>query len=90
MYACSAVHSALDVGLLRAKMIGRLLLAAIVWMISGVKAPATAAAPVILVEVSLLFNCLLPMVYKMYVISQFYYTTQYTRDADLLPVRWEF
>lgn len=76
MYACSAVHSALDVGLLRAKMIGRLLLAAIVWMISGVKAPATAAAPVILVEVSILFNCLLPMVYKMYFVSQFYYSMQ--------------
>ena len=45
LYACSAVHSALLVGLLRAKMMGFLLLAAIVRMKVSVKAPPTAAAP---------------------------------------------
>jgi len=40
------VHSALEVGLLRAKMMGRSLKEAMDLTISSVKAPATAATPV--------------------------------------------
>ncbi len=45
VYACSAVHSALLVGLLRANMMGLSLKSAIAVRISSVKAPGTAAAP---------------------------------------------
>lgn len=44
-YACCAVHSALLVGLLRAKINGLSLFFAISFRISGVKAPAAAEAP---------------------------------------------
>lgn len=44
--ACSAVHSDWLVGLLRANMIGRWLMAAISLMTSAVKSPALPAAPV--------------------------------------------
>ena len=48
-YACVAVHSALDVGFDSAKTMGRLLSADIVRTISSVKAPPTAATPMIAV-----------------------------------------
>ena len=46
-YASSAEHSAFEVGLDSAKMIGRLLICAIVCKTSGVKVPPTAATPII-------------------------------------------
>lgn len=46
VYACSAVHSAFEVGLLSAKITGLSLNEAMVLTISSVNAPATAATPV--------------------------------------------
>lgn len=46
--ACSAVHSARDVGFERANTIGRSLNFAISWRISGVKSPGVAEAPIII------------------------------------------
>ena len=45
VYACSAVHSAFEVGLLRAKITGRSLNDAIDLINLSVKAPGMAAAP---------------------------------------------
>lgn len=45
VYACSAVHSAFEVGLLRANITGRSLNEAIDLMNFSVKAPGMAAAP---------------------------------------------
>lgn len=45
VYACSAVHSALLVGLESAKMIGRALIVHISFMISSENAPVTVDAP---------------------------------------------
>ena len=45
LYACSAVHSAFDVGLLNANITGRSLNDAIDLMNFSVKAPGMAAAP---------------------------------------------
>ena len=46
VYACSAVHSALDVGFDKAKITGRLLMTDIASMISLVKAPPEPVAPI--------------------------------------------
>ena len=46
VYACSAVHSALDVGFERANITGRLLMDDIASMISFVNAPPAPVAPI--------------------------------------------
>lgn len=56
VYACSAVHSALLVGLLKANITGLSLLFAISRKISGLKAPPAAEAPIYTNKRQLLFK----------------------------------
>jgi hypothetical protein len=57
VYASTAWHSAFDVGLLKAKMIGRLLNDAMSLQISSVKAPGTAATPKKIISISTELTC---------------------------------
>lgn len=56
VYACSAVHSALEVGLLKAKMIGCLLKLAMSFRMASLNTPGWAAAPKINEKIIKLHN----------------------------------